>query len=243
MARATGLDRDTIASGLRELDHLGKPHPIDRVRRPGAGRKSCAEIDPRLLAALDQLIDPFTRGDPSPALALDLQEHPQPGQRTDPPGTPHQPAHGSCSVVRSRLQPAGQPQDTRRGPPITRIETPSSATSTIRSLFGNDNSSQRSPWIAKRRRIWAISRTPEVVAPGPVSLRRYAVTTSKIKKLGKAVPYGIYDLANNEGWVSVGVDHDTARVCGGEHRSLVAADGLPAFPTAAAVADHGGWRW
>jgi hypothetical protein len=52
VARATGLDRDTIAAGLQELDHPSSAHPIDRIRRPGAGRKSCAQTDPQLLVAL-----------------------------------------------------------------------------------------------------------------------------------------------------------------------------------------------
>ncbi len=46
------------------------------------------------------------------------------------------------------------------------------------------------------------------------------------KKLGKAIPYGVYDLASNEGWVSVGIDHDTARVRDRQHPSLVERDGL-----------------
>ena len=46
------------------------------------------------------------------------------------------------------------------------------------------------------------------------------------KELGKAIPYGVYDLARNEGWVSVGIDHDTARVRRSQYRSLVAGDGV-----------------
>ena len=92
------------------------------------------------------------------------------------------------------------------------METPSSATSTIRSLFWQRQTAASDlRGLQKEGRIWAISRTPggEWRPTGqPAEVRGHDF---KDKKLGKAVPYGIYDLANNEGWVSVGVDHDTGR--------------------------------
>ena len=51
------------------------------------------------------------------------------------------------------------------------------------------------------------------------------------KKLGKAIPYGVYDLASNEGWVSVGIDHDTAQFAAASIAALVAGDGQPAVST------------
>lgn len=71
VARATGLARDTIRLGLRELDHR-RGHPDDpparRLRRPGGGRKSVAESDPAMVSALEGLVEPHTRGDPQSPL-------------------------------------------------------------------------------------------------------------------------------------------------------------------------------
>src|SRR5262245_30163427 len=67
VAQATGLARNTVAAGIRELSDPDAPPP-DRVRRPGAGRKPCTQADPRLLPALAALVDPGTRGDPGSPL-------------------------------------------------------------------------------------------------------------------------------------------------------------------------------
>ena len=70
VARATGLARNTVASGLRELKRRGRPlqWERERVRRPGGGRKRLTDHHPELLAKLEALIEPTARGDPQSAL-------------------------------------------------------------------------------------------------------------------------------------------------------------------------------
>ena len=68
VARATGLSRTTVATGLRELDADGLPETAGRIRREGGGRKRLVDSEPGLDAALDQLIDPIVRGDPESPL-------------------------------------------------------------------------------------------------------------------------------------------------------------------------------
>ena len=67
VARATGMTRDTVSAGLQELTHP-EVMPVDRVRKPGAGRRRLTETDPTLQSELDALINPVTRGDPESAL-------------------------------------------------------------------------------------------------------------------------------------------------------------------------------
>jgi transposase len=68
VARAAGVSRPTVAKAVRELDEPGAVLPAGRVRRPGGGRKRAAEADPGLVAALEALVDPATRGDPESPL-------------------------------------------------------------------------------------------------------------------------------------------------------------------------------
>src|SRR3970282_1224168 len=65
--RACGLSRKAISKGIREVERGGKPL-VGRIRRPGAGRKSLTQSDPRLVQTLEELIDEQTRGDPGSAL-------------------------------------------------------------------------------------------------------------------------------------------------------------------------------
>jgi len=81
--RACGLSRKAIAKGISEI-RLGKPLLSGRLRRPGAGRKSLTVSDPGMLAALDNLIEGGTRGDPESPPAMDLQKHADARCRTLP---------------------------------------------------------------------------------------------------------------------------------------------------------------
>ena len=67
--------------------------------------------------------------------------------------------------------------------------------------------------------------------------------TFKDKQLGKAIPYGVYDMLNNQGWVSVGVDHDTAQFAGAQHSVVVARNGIATLSPSPAPVDHRRRRW
>lgn len=230
VARATGLSRPTIHAGLRELDQSPRQRAVEsgRVRRPGGGRKLLKDVDPGLLSALEMLIAPVTRGDPESPLRwtckstrrlaeeLTRQEHPI-GPRT----------------VAGLLKGAGYSlqgnRKTREG----------SSNPDRNAQFEHINAKviafhkQRQPVISvdtKKKELvgdfknggreWRPKGTPEDVR----------VHDFIDKQLGKAIPYGVYDLASNEGWVSVGVTHDTARFAVASIRRWWIEMGATRFP-------------
>ncbi len=213
VARATGLARATISDGCRELRGgasaaLPAPAPPGRIRRPGGGRKSLTERDPELAAALDALVDPLARGDPeSPlrwtskstyqlAAALRAQGHPVgpwkvgqllrdlgyslQGTRKTKEGKQHRDRDAQFDHINQAAR-----DFQARGQPVVSVDTKK------KELVGD---------FANGGREWQACGCPEEV-------RGHDFPD---KELGKAIPYGVYDLAANQGWVSVGVDHDTA---------------------------------
>ena len=212
VSAATGLARNTIATGLRELEHR-QAHPgeavVARLRRVGGGRKPLTEIDPGLLQALDALVDPVTRGHPESPLRwtskstrklaeeLRHQNHPvtdrtvaallkQSGyslqaNRKSKEGSSHPDRNAQFEHI-SRQVIACQ----RRNQPVVSVDTKK------KELVGEFKNAGEE---------WQPKGKPEKVK----------VHDFPEKKLGKAIPYGVYDMARNEGWVSVGIDHDTAQ--------------------------------
>jgi Rhodopirellula transposase DDE domain len=209
VALATGLARNTIASGVRELQaQLGGALPSPRLRREGGGRKCLEVSDAGLWEALDTLIDPVTRGDPeSPlrwtckstrrlaaelgrqghlicartvaALLADMGYSLQANRKTREGGK-HPDRNAQFEYINSQVQ-----QLQKRGQPVVSVDTKK------KELLGDfKNAGQE----------WHPQGEPEEVR----------VHDFKDPELGKAIPYGVYDVTNNQGWVSVGIDHDTA---------------------------------
>jgi hypothetical protein len=209
---ATGLSRNTIATGIGELEHRRR-HPDEpimfRIRSAGGGRKLLSRIDPGLLDALNALVDPVTRGDPeSPlrwtckstavlAAELGRQNH-RVSDRTVAPmlkqegyslqanrktleGSAHPDRDGQFRYIAKRVLDA-----LGGGRPVVSVDTKK------KELVGEFKNGGRE---------WH----PQGLPPA-VKMHDFVD-----KELGKAIPYGVYDLASNEGWVSVGIDHDTAR--------------------------------
>jgi hypothetical protein len=208
VARATGLTRPTIHAGLKELASGIACLPKGRVRRSGAGGKSLAHIQPDLPAALDALVEPTARGDPeSPLrwtcksvrkLAAELQRqgyrigrqkvadllrklgYSLQGNRKTREGGQHADRNAQFEYI------AGQVRKLQsRGQPVISVDTKK------KELVGDFKNGGRE---------WRPQGQPEGVR----------VHDFLDKKLGKAIPYGVYDLAANTGWVSVGIDHDTS---------------------------------
>ena len=246
VARATGLSRPTITGGMRELDQPAPKRALEafRVRRPGGGRKRRTETDPELLEALEELealMEPLTRGDPESPLRwtckstrrlaeeLTGQQHPV-GPRT----------------VAALLHEAGYSLQANRKTTEGKQHPDRDA------QFGHINAQvrsfhrQRQPVISvdtKKKELvgdfknggkeWHPKGTPEEVR----------VHDFKDNELGKAIPYGVYDLASNEGWVSVGITHDTARFAVASIRRWWTEMGSARFPRARKLmitADGGG---
>jgi hypothetical protein len=210
VARATGLSRPTIMAGLKELELSAKSRVIAaaRVRSPGGGRQTLTQSDPGLLEALERLIDPATRGDPMSPLRwtckstaklaeeLTRQNHPvtdrtvamllkQSGyslqaNRKSREGSSHPDRNAQFEYINRQVR-AFQ----KRQQPVVSVDTKK------KELVG-EFKNPGAEWQPQGQ-------------PQPVNVHDFPD-----KKLGKAIPYGVYDLAGNEGWVSVGIDHDTA---------------------------------
>jgi transposase len=212
VAEATGLARATIRTGLRELDLSAsaddRPPSAGRLRRPGGGRKSVVDHDPALLRDLETLVDPVTRGDPMSPLrwtcksAANLAEGLQARGHVVSERTVNRLLHDlgySLQSNRKTIEGKGHPDRDaqfqyinrrakafqRQGQPVVSVDTKK------KELVGQYRNGGRE---------WQPKGKPEKVK----------VHDFIDKGLGKAIPYGVYDMAANNGWVSVGVDHDTA---------------------------------
>jgi hypothetical protein len=212
VAEATGLARATIRAGLKELDlptsEEGGPHSSGRLRPPGGGRKPVTAHDPNLLRELETLVDPATRGDPMSPLrwtcksADKLAEGLQARGHVVSERTVNRLLHAlgySLQSNRKTIEGKGHPDRDaqfqyinrrakafqRQGQPVVSVDTKK------KELVGPYRNGGRE---------WQPKGKPEKVK----------VHDFIDKDLGKAIPYGVYDMAANNGWVSVGVDHDTA---------------------------------
>jgi len=243
VAQATGLSRTTITAGMKELALPAKRRAAEamRVRRPGAGRRPLSETDPGLLAALEALIEPVTRGDPESPLRwtcksirrladeLTRENHPvgpvtvakllrQAGyslqaNRKTREGASHPDRNAQFEYINASVQ-----RFLRRGQPAISVDTKK------KELVGDFKNAGRE---------WRPQGEPEEVR----------VHDFLIKSLGKAIPYGVYDMLHNQGWVNVGIDHDTAQFAVNSIRRWWNEMGHERFPRANELlitADGGG---
>jgi hypothetical protein len=207
VARVTGIAPSTIGRGLKELAHGSDLGP-ERVRRPGAGRKPLTETNARLLDALLALVSPGERGDPMSLLRWTAKSLRR--LAADLRAKGHQISH---TVVGELLKQQGfslqANRKTREGDShpdrnaqFAHIDTcVSKALAARQPVISVDTKKKELVGEFKNAgREWRPRGDPEQVR----------VHDFLVKELGRAVPYGVYDLAANAGWVSVGIDHDTA---------------------------------
>lgn len=209
VSRATGLARNTIAAGIRELEHGEDSPPVDQVRRSGGGRKKATDVDPKLLKALESLVDPVTRGDPESPLRWTCKSTAKLAEELTRRKHPVSPR-----TVAALLKASGYSLQANRKTTEGKQHPDRNAQFEYINTQVNTFHRQRQPVISvdtKKKELvgdfrnvgreWQPQGEPEKVR----------VHDFKDPKLGKAIPYGIYDLASNEGWVSVGITSDTAR--------------------------------
>jgi len=244
VAFAIGMSRNTIAQGQRELEERQR-HPDapvgERIRAVGGGRKPITETDPTLLADLDCLVDPVSRGDPESPLRwtskstrklaeeLQRQDHivsdrtvaalliecgySLQANRKTTEGKQHPDRNAQFEYIHRQVLSLR-----RRGEPVISVDTKK------KELVGEfKNSGQE--WQAKGE-------------PDKVKVHDFPDP-----KQGKAVPYGVYDLTTNEGWVSVGINHDTAQFAANSVLRWWKEMGAKRFPRAGELmitADGGG---
>ncbi len=246
-----GVEKEADGPGTKGFEGAAVLVP-ERQRRPGGGRKHLTETDPTLLLDLEGLVEPLTRGDPeSPlrwtckstvSLAEELQRH---GHRISPRQVGYLLHEQGYSLQAARKTREGGSHPDRnaqfewinaqtgafqeRGQPVISVDTKK------KELVGS---------YANRGVEWQPRGRPEEVRthdfPDP--------------KVSKAIPYGIYDVTANEGWVSVGMDHDTAEFACHTIEAWWKRIGRGAYPEAnelLIVADGGGsngsrsrlWKW
>ena len=252
VARATGLARETIRRGLAE--HRGeRPRaPKGQVRRAGGGRKPLEVADPTLLAELDRLVSPTTRGDPESPLrwtVLSVRQIAKVLAEAD-----HQVSYrwvantlhtlGYSLQGNSKTREGGAHPD-RDAQFFNINEVTTAALSVGTPVISVDTKKKELVGDFKNNgQEWRPEGEPEEVR----------VHDFPIKELGRVSPYGIYDLAENAGWVNVGIDHDTAEFAVASIRRWWQASGQDIYPVAGELvitADGGGsngsrvrlWKW
>jgi transposase len=234
VARATGLSRTTIYAGIRELET--KPEELvmagdrSRIRQPGGGRKKLTEIDSSLVEDLQTLVESSTRGDPeSPLLwtcksttklAKELQNM---GHQVSERSLCNLLAEMNYSLQSNRKTHEGnqQPERDQQFKQIAKLvkkfhhnhQPVISVDAKKKELVGNfKNAGQE--WHQKKH-------------PERVNLHDFPDD-----ELGKAIPYGVYDLDHNQGWVSLGISHDTAELAVESIRRWWYEMGQPLYPDA-----------
>lgn len=205
VARAAGISRTTIYAGLNELD---KEISVKNIRRAGAGRKSLAETNPELLKALNQLVDPATRGDPESPLCwtsksttklarelsamgysisqrsvwnlLDEMGYSMQSNRKSNEGSNHPDRDAQFQFISDSVS-----EFLKHDLPAISVDTKK------KELIGNYKNNGVE-WEKKGH---------------PQRVNTYDFVDNE---LGKVAPYGVYDMAQNKGWVNVGISKDTA---------------------------------
>ena len=243
--RACGLSRKAIAKGIAEIQGGSRPL-VGRVRRPGAGRKSITESDPRLVQTLEGLIDEQTRGDPESALRwickstraiareLGQQKHPvshmkvaqilhdldyslQSNRKTEE-GADHPDRDAQFRHINAAVK-----RCLSQGSPVISVDTKK------KELVGNYDNAGRQ-WLAAKQ---------------PLKVQGHDFPSPEVPR---AYPYGIYDIGRNAGFVNVGTDHDTGAFAVASIRGWWRMEGRGIYPDAKTIlitADGGGsngWR-
>jgi transposase len=209
---ATGLSHNTIDRGVRELKEGVLPEPLEtrhgRVRRVGGGRRPVTQDDASLLRDLESLVDPVTRGDPQSPLRWTCKSTRKLAEELQVQG--HSIGYRTVAVLLRRLNYSLQSnRKTREG-----VSHPD------RNAQFEYINAQVGRFQKRRQPVVSVdTKKKELVGDFKNGGREYQPKGSPEevgthdfmdKELGKAIPYGVYDMTANEGWVSVGIDHDTA---------------------------------
>jgi len=246
VAQAAGVSRTTIHAGLSELQTKTgtlqtESHQGERIRKPGGGRKAQKDKDESLLKDLDQLLDPVTRGDPMSPLRWTCRsttklasELCKKGHRVSQPtvcrlldemgysmqsnlktrdGIDHPDRDAQFEFINTTVK-----SFMKRGLPVISVDTKK------KELVGDFKNAGKE-WEKRGN-------------PVEVHMHDFADP-----ELGKAIPYGVYDINRNEGWVSVGVTHDTAEFCCGNDKALVVSHGASSISRSKQITDNRRWWW
>ncbi len=251
VSRATGLSRKAISQGIKQLQD-GARVSEGRIRRTGGGRKKTVMKDPKLCEDLERLVEPVTRGDPESPLRWTCKSVRKLAQELNRQG--HQVSH---QLVSELLHERGYSLQANR-------KTREGGEHADRNAQFEHVNAQAQTFLAAGEPVVSVdAKKKELVGdfknPGrewgpqgePEEVRVYDFP---ISGLGRATPYGVYDLRQNAGWVNVGIDHDTAAFAVESLRRWWNAVGQSQYPGAKRLlisADGGGsngsrvrlWKW
>ncbi len=244
VSAAIGMSTNTVRRGLQELAER-EAHPDVavslRVRREGGGRKWQTELDPGLTTALERLIDPTTRGDPQSPLRWTCKSTPQLARELTAQGHPV-----SATTVWRLLRIAGYSLQSNR-------KTKEGADHPDRNEQFEHIARTVQDFQARGQPVISVdTKKKELVGEFRIAGREWQPTGEPVevlihdfmdKDLGKAIPYGVYDVSEDQGWVSVGIDHDTARFAAEAIRRWWRKLGVKGYPQAYELlitADGGG---
>ena len=239
VAQATGISSSTIYRGVQELN--SPQAKIRGIRKKGAGRKPHKITQSGLLDTLDSLVDPYSKGDPESPLRWTSKSTRKLAKSLRAEG--YQISHTTVGILlhdlgytlqanKKTLEPANHPDRDAQ--------------------FHNINQSVTAAHQADQPAISVDTKKKENIGNYRNKGREYAEKGTPIevkghdfidKKLGKVVPYGIYDIGKNKGWVSVGISADTAQFAVNTIRTWWATNGCQMYPNAKELiitADCGG---
>jgi transposase len=240
VARATGISRPVIRQGIAELKDPASL-PVGRIRRLGGGRKKAADKDTSLKSDLQDLLESTTRGDPEAALRWTCKSVRQ--LRDELKRRKHPVSH---QVVADLLHELGYSLQANR-----------------KTTEGTNHPDRNAQFEHLNRRVkWCLGRHQPVISVDTKKKELVGDFKNSGQELrpqgqpervrvhdfvdpawGRATPYGVYDLGRNSGWVSVGVDHDTAEFAVATIRRWWRSMGRPSYPQAQRLlitADAGG---
>jgi len=256
VSRATGLSRTTIHAGITELEQWetegGSVESYGAVRHLGSGRKPLTESDPSLLADLESLVEPVSRGDPQSPLRWTTKSTVKLAQELQAMGH----TVSQRSVCRLLGELGYSLQSNRKTTEGKQHEDRDVQFQHINETV-EQFQQRRQPVIsvdAKKKELVGEYKNAGVEwqpkgEPTPVKQHDFID-----EELGKVIPYGVYDVSQNTGWVSVGVDHDTAELAVETIRQWWQQMGQLDYPEATELlitADCGGsnscrsrlWKW
>ena len=245
VSQATGISRTTIRKGVEEVEQeypeLARSLGEQRIRARGGGRRPLVETDDTLVSDLNRLIEPATRGEPTSPLLWTSKSTRHLADELGRMG--HQVSYRTVGRILEHigysLQANRKTEEGKQHPDRDaqfeyinklvrrfqrRMQPVISVDAKQRELLGN---------LKQKGREWNPVGHPQ----------RVRVHDFKDQELGVAIPYGVYDLARNEGWVSVGIDHNTAEFAVETIRRWWRRMGSQVYPNATEVlvtADSGG---
>lgn len=243
VSKATGMSRTTIYAGIQELqsDAVNKPETeikYHRVRAKGGGRKKLIEKDKELLTDLDALVEPVSRGDPQSSLRWTCKSTPKLAKELKAQG--HSVCQRTVCDLLSKLGYSLQStRKTREGGTHPDRDAQFQHIADEVAIFQRKGEPIISVDTKKKELVGDFKNAGQEWQPKgkPEEVRVYDFID---KELGKVAPYGVYDVTANQGWVSVGIDHDTAEFAvetirrwwkemgcslyGKTHRLLITAD-------------------